>query len=66
MKPIYNSLTCPLKLTRREVCDIALALSVMNDEMESNRWKELHDKVCDQLHEFDKAHTSEYGLILTE
>ena len=66
MKPIYNSLTCPLKLTRGEVCTILLALSTIGHELESERWRTLHAKVREQLNAFDAKHTDENGSIILE
>ena len=42
-----------LKLQRREVCDVLLALTLVSQESEAEKWRTLHDKIKEQLNAFD-------------
>ena len=53
----YNNLTVTLKLERREVCRLQMACTIVSQIKDSSpEWKELHDKIHDQLFEFDHKH----------
>lgn len=49
----YNSRTVNLKLERREVCDLLIALTSCNEESSASKWGKLHDKVKKILDAFD-------------
>ena len=51
----YNERTVTLKLERREVCRLQMACTLVSQIKDSSpEWKELHDKIYDQLFEFDQ------------
>lgn len=51
----YNQRTRKLKLQRIEVCDILLALTTITKGTDAEKWKNLHDKVKEQLDAQDLA-----------
>lgn len=51
---LRNHRTMNLKLSRREVCDILIALAASEEASGSIRWSELHDKIKLMLADFDK------------
>lgn len=51
----YNERTVILKLERREVCRLQMACTLVSQIKDSSpEWTELHDKIHDQLFEFDQ------------
>lgn len=51
----YNERTVTLKLERREVCRLQMACTLVSQIKDSSpEWKELHDKIHDQLFEYDQ------------
>lgn len=54
-----NSRTVTLKLQRREVCDLLLALTLISHESDATKWAALHDKVKGILNTFDEKLESE-------
>ena len=53
----YNDYTVTLKLQRRDVCRLQMACTIVSQIRDSSpEWKELHDKIMDQLFEFDHKH----------
>lgn len=51
---LRNNRTMTLKLTRRDVCDILIALTATKEANDGQRWDEVHAKVKLALTEFDK------------
>lgn len=50
-----NEKTVNVKISRFELCDILLSLTMLDEQYEcSTRFKALHDKLREQLNEFDK------------
>lgn len=55
-----NERTVNVKISRFELCDVLLALTMLDDNYDySTRFKALHDKLREQLDEFDKKLDSE-------
>ncbi len=56
----YNNRTVILKLTRREVCELLVACAccgvVTKDEAIEGKWEKLHNRINEQLNEFDEKH----------
>lgn len=51
----YNERTITLKLERRDVCRLLIACTIVSQIRDSSPvWKELHDKIQEQLHAFDQ------------
>ena len=50
-----NERTMNVKMTRFELCDVLMALTLLDSRYNgSNRFKNLHDKLRNQLNSFDK------------
>ena len=54
----YNSKTVPVKISRRDLCDILVAITFVVKSLESKgwsfqKWEILHDKLKDELTAFD-------------
>ena len=50
-----NERTMDVKMTRFELCDVLMALALLDSRYNgSNRFKNLHDKLRNQLNSFDK------------
>ena len=45
--------TMTLELTRQEVCRLLVACTACNHASEGKSWKELHDKIKNQMEEAD-------------
>lgn len=61
----YNERTVNVKINRGELCDLLIALNVIDDEAReldpnNHKWSDLHDKLVGILDAFDEAHA---GLI---
>ena len=53
MKP-DNAKIMTIKLQRREVCRLMMACTLVSQIRDSSpEWKELHDKIMEQLHDYD-------------
>ena len=50
-----NEKTVTLKLKRIDVCDLILAMSSLANDVGSDKWKLLHDKLRQILDDFDKG-----------
>ena len=57
-----------VKITRHELCDLMLACTGLhydengNEMPERKKWKVLHDKLRDQLNEWDEKHDDD-GML---
>lgn len=49
-----NQKTMTVKITRRDMCDILLALTALSIESNNKKWDILHDKLKEELVAFDK------------
>lgn len=58
-----NETTMNLNLRRIDVCNILLALTLVGNNTEAKKWKQLHDKIKVMLDEHDDA---VYDEILNE
>lgn len=54
---MLNEMTMNLKLTRIDVCDLLLACTAAQFSANDGgqKWKDLHDKLREQLHAFDES-----------
>lgn len=50
----HNQRTMEITLKRIDVCDLLIACTVISNNSDSEKWRELHDKLAAQLDEFDK------------
>ena len=62
----YNERTVNVKINRGELCDLLLALNLIDDEARkldpnNSKWSDLHDKLVGILNAFDVAHESLIG-----
>lgn len=62
----YNEKTVNVKINRGELCDLLIALNVIDDEAReldpnNHKWSDLHDKLVSILDAFDEAHKSLLG-----
>ena len=60
----YNCKTVPVKISRRELCDILCAIrcvatSLDSEGYSSHKWEILHDKLTEQLSTFDTKNGGE-------
>lgn len=51
-----------LNLKRHELCDIMLALGIISRLSKAKKWKQLHTKIADILHRYDKLNELEESL----
>ena len=52
----HNSRTVTLRLERRDVCDLLLALTLVAGESDATKWRKLHDRIKGVLDSFDRQH----------
>lgn len=53
-KTLPNQKTLQIRIKRRELVDLLLALNEMSATEPGNKWSELHDKLREQLDAFDR------------
>ena len=51
---LRNHRTMTLKLSRIDVCNLLMALTVTKDRSNAQRWSELHKKIKAMLDDFDE------------
>ena len=61
---MYNAKTVTVKMQRIELCDVLLALTLVDCEArqadaDNHKWSDLHDKLQSVLDAFDEAHKEE-------
>ena len=59
MKTPHNYKTVTLKLDRIDVCNLILAVTIIKQESEAEKWKLLHGKLKSILEDFDEKHPIE-------
>ena len=62
----YNAMTVNVKVSRIELCNLMLALTLIDCEArqadaDNHKWSDLHDKLAGILNDFDEAHKSLIG-----
>lgn len=61
---MINQMTVNVKINRGELCDLMLALNLIDDEARkldpnNSKWSDLHDKLVGILDAFDANHVTE-------
>lgn len=61
---IPNQRNVTVKITRGELCKLIIACSMIGDDCPDTRsqWKNLHDKLKEQLDDHDKIYREEYKI----
>ena len=59
METCYNAKTVTVKVTRSDLCDMLIACLALHDE--GDKWGKLHEKLADQLVQFDEKHGYHYN-----
>ena len=54
-----NERTVTVKLTRKELIDLALLCACAAQAKDAKKWNELHEKLYKQLKTFDEKHFNE-------
>lgn len=54
MMETINQKTVTLKLKRIDLCNLLLATTVLKGRSDAQKWRDLHDKLQQILHDFDE------------